>query len=123
MLDCDCSLILIHGPMLFFFHSNLMAQDINEAEKGGVWPLSCYNFWPAISTGNVPGLEDISPDEMRHMQLQAQLSGNMEACVSTTILLLDTFPFYIVFSSSLHRYSVFTESTNSTTISTSQGKV
>lgn len=59
---------------------NLMVQDINEAEKGGVWPLSCYNFWPAISTGNVPGLEDISPDELRHMQLQAQASGNMEGC-------------------------------------------
>ncbi|XP_034245922.1 nucleoporin NUP42-like [Thrips palmi] len=59
---------------------NLMVQDINEAEKGGVWPLSCYNFWPAISSGNVPGLEDISPDEMRHMQLQAQAGGNIEAC-------------------------------------------
>lgn len=66
-----------------------MLQDINEAERGGVWPLSCYNFWPAISTGNVPGLEDISPDEMRFMQLQAQVGGNIEACVSSSTLLLE----------------------------------
>lgn len=61
-----------------------MLQDINEAEKGGVWPLSCYNFWPVITHGNnVPGLEDLSPEEMRHLQMQAQAAGSLDACVSS----------------------------------------
>ena len=63
-----------------------MQQDLSEAEKGGVWPLSCYNFWPAIARGNVPGLEDLSPEEMRHLQLEAQRAGNMDVCVRLTEL-------------------------------------
>lgn len=59
----------------------IISQDINEAVTGGVWPLSCYNFWPAITYGNtVPGLEDLSPEEMRHLQMQAQATGTFEAC-------------------------------------------
>lgn len=59
---------------------NLIVQDVNEAEKGGVWPLSSYNFWPAVAHGNVPGLEDLSPEEMRHLQMQAQAAGTLDAC-------------------------------------------
>ncbi|KAJ1522213.1 hypothetical protein ONE63_002521 [Megalurothrips usitatus] len=59
---------------------NLIVKDINESEKGGVWPLSCYNFWPAATHSNVPGLEDLSPEEMRHLQMQAQATGTIDAC-------------------------------------------
>lgn len=65
-----------------------MQQDLGESEKGSVWPLSCYNFWPAIARGNVPGLEDLCPEEMRHLQLEAQKTGNMDVCVSVNFSLL-----------------------------------
>ncbi|KAK3910923.1 Nucleoporin-like protein amo1 [Frankliniella fusca] len=59
---------------------NFIVQDVNEAEKGGIWPLSSYNFWPAVAHGNVPGLEDLSPEEMRYLQMQAQAAGTFDAC-------------------------------------------
>jgi len=71
--------------VVYLFRSNYMLKDINEAEEGRVWPLSCYNFCPTISSRNIPGLEDISPDEMRYMQLEAQATGNIEACVSCSL--------------------------------------
>ena len=48
-------------------------QDVDLCEKGKQWTFSCYS--PAKETASVPGIEDVSPEEMRLDAYQARMSG------------------------------------------------
>ena len=53
-----------------------MKQDVELCEKGKQWPFSCYS--PAKETACVPGIEDVSPEEMRLDFYESRMSGEME---------------------------------------------
>lgn len=38
-------------------------QDVEQMEKGKQWPYSCYSL--AKDCASIPGLDDISPEEIR----------------------------------------------------------
>ena len=50
-------------------------QDIDLWEKGKQWAFSCYS--PAKETACVPGIDDVSPEEMRLDAYQARTSGKV----------------------------------------------
>ena len=50
-------------------------QDVDLWEKGKQWAFSCYS--PAKETACVPGIEDVSPEEMRLDAYQARISGKV----------------------------------------------
>ena len=54
-------------------------QDVDLWEKGKQWAFSCYS--PAKETACVPGIEDVSPEEMRLDAYQARVSGKVRSHV------------------------------------------
>lgn len=58
----------------------LVAKEILIAEKGGQWLLSC--FAPIKEKPCIPGMEDLSPEEVRWEMYKAQSSGMVEQAVS-----------------------------------------
>ncbi|XP_017760706.1 PREDICTED: nucleoporin-like protein 2 isoform X2 [Eufriesea mexicana] len=54
----------------------LVANEIINAERGGQWMLSC--FAPFIERPCIPGMEDVSPEEVRWEMYQAQKNGMVE---------------------------------------------
>ncbi|XP_006619637.1 nuclear pore complex protein DDB_G0274915-like isoform X1 [Apis dorsata] len=54
----------------------LVAKEILIAEKGGQWLLSC--FAPIKEKPCIPGMEDLSPEEVRWEMYKAQSSGMVE---------------------------------------------
>ena len=42
---------------------NTVKQDMEGGEKSGQWIFSCYS--PAKDCVSVPGMEDVSPEELR----------------------------------------------------------
>ena len=51
-------------------------EDVELWEKAKQWTFSCYS--PAKETACVPGMEDVSPEEMRLDCYEARASGEME---------------------------------------------
>ncbi len=39
-------------------------QDMEQMERGHQWPYSCYS--PAKDCISIPGIDDISPEELRY---------------------------------------------------------
>nr|XP_034176123.1 nuclear pore complex protein DDB_G0274915-like [Osmia lignaria] len=54
----------------------LVAKEILSAERGGQWLLSC--FAPLKDKPCIPGMEDLSPEEVRWEMYQAQKNGMVE---------------------------------------------
>ncbi|XP_012146405.2 uncharacterized protein LOC100881362 isoform X1 [Megachile rotundata] len=54
----------------------LVAKEILSAERGGQWLLSC--FAPLKDRPCIPGMEDLSPEEVRWEIYQAQKNGVVE---------------------------------------------
>ncbi|XP_032686814.1 nuclear pore complex protein DDB_G0274915-like [Odontomachus brunneus] len=54
----------------------IVAKEVLLAERGGQWLLSC--FAPLKERPSIPGMEDLSPDEVRWEMYQAQKSGMVE---------------------------------------------
>ncbi|XP_078046351.1 uncharacterized protein LOC144474868 isoform X1 [Augochlora pura] len=53
-----------------------VAKEVLSAERGHQWLLSC--FAPFKQKPNIPGMEDISPEEVRWEMYQAQKNGMIE---------------------------------------------
>lgn len=60
----------------------MVAKEVLLAERGGQWLLSC--FAPLKERSSIPGMEDLSPEEVRWEMYQAQKSGTVEQSVSKT---------------------------------------
>ena len=58
----------------------LVAKEMLNAERGGQWLLSC--FAPLKDKPCIPGMEDLSPEEVRWEIYQAQNNGMVEQAVS-----------------------------------------
>lgn len=56
-----------------------MAKEVLSAERGGQWLLSC--FAPLKQRPCIPGMEDLSPEEVRWEMYQAQKNGMVEQAV------------------------------------------
>ncbi|KOX74873.1 Nucleoporin-like protein amo1 [Melipona quadrifasciata] len=54
----------------------LVAKEMLNAERGGQWLLSC--FAPLKDKPCIPGMEDLSPEEVRWEMYQAQNNGMVE---------------------------------------------
>ncbi|CAL7940084.1 unnamed protein product [Xylocopa violacea] len=54
----------------------LVAKEVLSAERGGQWMLSC--FAPLKERPCIPGMEDVSPEEVRWEMYQAQKTGMVE---------------------------------------------
>ncbi|XP_033335165.2 uncharacterized protein LOC117225584 isoform X1 [Megalopta genalis] len=54
----------------------VVAKEVLSAERGQQWLLSC--FAPLKQKPNIPGMEDISPEEVRWEMYQAQKNGMIE---------------------------------------------
>ncbi|XP_014469307.1 PREDICTED: LOW QUALITY PROTEIN: nuclear pore complex protein DDB_G0274915-like [Dinoponera quadriceps] len=54
----------------------IVAKEVLLAERGGQWLLSC--FAPLKERPSIPGMEDLSPEEVRWEMYQAQKSGMVE---------------------------------------------
>lgn len=80
---------LQHFILLFF--SSIVSEEVELAEKGMQWPLSCYG--PFKERPSIPGTEDVSPEEIRWEMYEAQKTGNVEQVVmlSSYFLLLRNF--------------------------------
>ena len=57
-----------------------MAKEVLLAERGGQWLLSC--FAPLKERSCIPGMEDLSPEEVRWEIYNAQKNGMVEQAVS-----------------------------------------
>ncbi|XP_031849745.1 uncharacterized protein LOC116434930 isoform X2 [Nomia melanderi] len=53
-----------------------VAKEVLSAERGGQWLLSC--FAPLKQKPCIPGMEDVSPEEVRWEMYQAQKNGMVE---------------------------------------------
>uniref|UniRef100_A0A6V7JDC3 Nucleoporin NUP42 n=1 Tax=Bracon brevicornis TaxID=1563983 RepID=A0A6V7JDC3_9HYME len=53
-----------------------IAEEVLTAERGGQWLLS--SFGPFKEQASIPGMEDVSPEEIRWEIYQAQKNGNVE---------------------------------------------
>ncbi|XP_076632471.1 uncharacterized protein LOC143347324 isoform X1 [Colletes latitarsis] len=53
-----------------------VAKEVLSAERGGQWLLSC--FAPLKQRPCIPGMEDVSPEEVRWRMYQAQKTGTVE---------------------------------------------
>ncbi|XP_076291332.1 uncharacterized protein LOC143214325 isoform X2 [Lasioglossum baleicum] len=53
-----------------------VAKEVLSAERGQQWLLSC--FAPLKQKPNIPGMEDVSPEEVRWEMYQAQKNGMIE---------------------------------------------
>lgn len=73
----------------------LVAKEILIAEKGGQWLLSC--FAPIKEKPCIPGMEDLSPEEVRWEMYKAQSSGMVEQAVSITYIYLFLLRYYYEF--------------------------
>lgn len=74
----------------FYFKTRvLVAKEILIAEKGGQWLLSC--FAPIKEKPCIPGMEDLSPEEVRWEMYKAQSSGMVEQAVSITYIYIYLF--------------------------------
>lgn len=58
----------------------LVAKEILNAERGRQWLLSC--FAPFKEKPCIPGMEDLSPEEVRWEMYQAQNNGMVDQAVS-----------------------------------------
>ncbi|XP_011497531.1 PREDICTED: nuclear pore complex protein Nup98-Nup96-like [Ceratosolen solmsi marchali] len=54
----------------------MVAEDILNAERGRQWLLSCYG--PFKERKCIPGMEDVSPEEVRWEMYQAQKNGTAD---------------------------------------------
>lgn len=63
----------------------MVAKEVLLAERGGQWLLSC--FAPLRDRPSIPGMEDVSPEEIRWEMYQAQKSGVVEQAVSQNYIL------------------------------------
>ncbi|XP_043664969.1 nuclear pore complex protein DDB_G0274915-like isoform X2 [Vespula pensylvanica] len=54
----------------------VVAREVLIAERGGQWLLSC--FAPFKERPHIPGMEDVSPEEVRWEMYQAQKNGVVE---------------------------------------------
>ncbi|KAJ8683203.1 hypothetical protein QAD02_018995 [Eretmocerus hayati] len=54
----------------------LVAEEVLVAERGGQWLLSC--FGPFKEKKCIPGMEDLSPEELRWEMYQAQKNGTVD---------------------------------------------
>lgn len=59
--------------------SLIVAEDVLAAERGGQWMLSCLG--PFSEQPCIPGMEDVSPEEVRWMMYKAQAEGNADQVV------------------------------------------
>lgn len=67
-------MICNNGKLLY---SSLgVAEEILAAERGGQWLLSC--FGPFKEQPCIPGMDDVSPEEVRWEMYQGQKSGNVD---------------------------------------------
>lgn len=73
----------------------LVAKEILIAEKGGQWLLSC--FAPIKEKPCIPGMEDLSPEEVRWEMYKAQSSGMVEQAVSITYIYFFLLRYYYEF--------------------------
>ena len=51
----------------------IVKQDVDQSTKGKQWLFSCYS--PAKDCVSIPGIEDISPEEMRNEAYVAKTAG------------------------------------------------
>lgn len=65
----------------------MVAQEVLAAERGGQWLLSCYG--PFKEKKCIPGMEDVSPEEVRWEMYQAQKTNTVNQVVSAKILYLN----------------------------------
>jgi len=57
-----------------------VAKEVLLAERGGQWLLSC--FAPLKERPCIPGMKDLSPEEVRWEMYHAQKNGMVEQAVS-----------------------------------------
>lgn len=88
------------------------------AERGGQWLLSC--FAPFKERPHIPGMEDVSPEEVRWEMYQAQKNGVVEQAVSKLIYWLVT-NLEVIIAIYIISFS-FEENSFSTTMSGYEGK-
>lgn len=62
-----------------------VAKEASFAERGGQWLLSC--FAPLKDRPCIPGMNDVSPEEVRWEIYQAQKNGMVEQAVSKIIFI------------------------------------
>ena len=72
-------IIIINVNLLHFQYSLQVAEEVLLAERGGQWLLSCYG--PFKERKSIPGMEDVSPEEVRWEMYQAQKSGTVDQIV------------------------------------------
>lgn len=65
--------------------SILVAKEVLLAERGGQWLLSC--FGPLKERPCIPGMEDLSPEEVRWEIYHAQKNGVVEQAVSGIVFI------------------------------------
>lgn len=68
------------SAILFYRTRVLVAKEMLNAESGGQWLLSC--FAPLKDKPCIPGMEDLSPEEVRWEMYHAQNNGMVEQAVS-----------------------------------------
>lgn len=61
-------------------NSLVVAEDVLAAERGGQWLFSC--FGPFKEQPSIPGMEDLSPEEVRWEMYQAEKKGTVDQVVS-----------------------------------------
>lgn len=80
---CNVSSIYIFSTYVCDI-SVTVAKEVLLAERGGQWLLSC--FGPFRDRPIIPGMEDLSPEEVRCEIYEAQKSGMVEQAVSIIIV-------------------------------------
>lgn len=64
-------------------YSVTVAKEVLLAERGGQWLLSC--FGPFRDRPVIPGMDDLSPEEVRCELYEAQKNGLVEQAVSVEL--------------------------------------
>lgn len=58
---------------VLLFNRKTIQKDMEEWQDSSMWPLSCYGNLHHVP--NLPGLVDVSPEEMRFEAYKADSSG------------------------------------------------
>lgn len=61
--------------------SEIVQQELSEFEKCHKWIFTVIA--PLSDFGNIPGLEDLSPEELRYQYYESCLSNSLQEFVST----------------------------------------
>ena len=66
---------VVRLKLIFFLYSpsDVIRRDV-ESNRNNMWPLSCYSYHKEAAC--VPGLIEVSPEELRLLAYMAKSSGN-----------------------------------------------